>query len=193
MSALSSLRMDDLLVRIVSQRQVVHDTGGDEKMLSFFKKDKTGPIEAFAPITGKAVDLSNVPDPAFAEKLMGQGIAIEPQEGKVHAPFDGKIAQLFKTKHAMLIEHSSGIQVLIHVGVDTVSLKGEGFTAHVATGDKIKQGQLLLEFDIAQIQAAGYPVITPFIVPDGQDAVKGVTEQLGDVLAGQQQVLTIQR
>ncbi|WP_322923661.1 PTS glucose transporter subunit IIA [Paenibacillus campi] len=162
-------------------------------MLSFFKKDKTSPIEAVAPLTGKAVDLSDVPDPAFAEKLMGQGIAIEPQEGKVHAPFDGKIAQLFKTKHALLIEHSSGIQVLIHVGVDTVSLKGTGFTAHIATGDKVKQGQLLLEFDIEQIQAAGYPIITPFIVPDGQDGVKSVTEHPGDVTAGQQLVLTIQR
>jgi len=161
-------------------------------MLSFFKKDKSGAIEVIAPITGKAVDLSNVPDAAFAEKLMGQGIAIEPHEGKLYAPFDGKIAQLFKTKHAMLIEHRSGVQVLIHVGVDTVSLKGEGFTAHVATGDKVKQGQLLLEFDIAYIQEAGYPVITPCIVPDGQEAVKSVEEHPGDVTAAQNPVLTVQ-
>ncbi|MEW4371026.1 PTS sugar transporter subunit IIA [Paenibacillus kandeliae] len=160
-------------------------------MLSFFKKGKTQPIEALSPITGQAVDLSQVPDPAFAEKLMGQGIAIEPKEGKVHAPFDGKIAQLFKTRHALLVEHSSGVQVLIHVGVDTVSLKGEGFTAHVATGDKVKQGQLLLEFDIAHIQAAGYPVITPIIIPDGQDTVKSVEEYTGSVTAGQDKVLQV--
>lgn len=160
-------------------------------MLSFLKKNKTQSIEVTAPITGRAVDLSEVPDPAFAEKLMGQGIAIIPEEGKVHAPFDGKVAQLFKTKHALLLEHRSGIQVLVHIGIDTVSLKGEGFTAHVHTGDTIKQGQLLLEFDIAHIQAAGNPVITPVIVPDGQDVLKGVEEHTGKVTAAQDKVLDI--
>ncbi|WP_458120480.1 PTS sugar transporter subunit IIA [Paenibacillus sp. Z6-24] len=160
-------------------------------MLSFFKKNKTQTIDIPAPITGKAVDLSNVPDPAFAQKMMGQGIAIEPTEGKVFAPFDANVAQMFKTKHAIMLEHSSGVQILIHVGVDTVSLKGEGFQAHVATGDQVKKGQLLLEFDIAQIQAAGYPVITPVIIPDGQDALQGVEEYTGSVTAAQDKVLTI--
>ncbi|WP_336783292.1 PTS glucose transporter subunit IIA [Paenibacillus illinoisensis] len=132
-------------------------------------------LDIIAPIPGEVIALSQVPDPAFAGGHMGEGVAINPAEGSVYAPFDGKIAHIMdKSKHAVIIEHKSGIQVLIHVGIETVSLKGNGFTLHVKNGTKVSKGQLLLEFDIASIQAAGLSVISPVIVPDGLDPVDRV-------------------
>jgi glucose-specific phosphotransferase system IIA component len=162
-------------------------------MLSFFKKDKTiKELAIMAPITGQAVGLEQVPDPAFAGKMMGEGAAIEPAEGKMYAPFDGKVAQLIKSKHAVILEHESGAQVLIHVGIDTVSLKGSAFSPAVQTGDKVKQGQLIMEFDMDMIREAGLPVITPVIVPDGIDAVQAVQVHDGSaVTAGKDTILTI--
>ncbi|WP_223068919.1 PTS sugar transporter subunit IIA [Paenibacillus caui] len=139
------------------------------------KKETVDTLEVTAPLRGSVVSLEEVPDPAFSTGAMGPGIAIKPSEGKIVAPFDGKVAHLIeKSKHAIVLEHASGVQILIHVGVNTVSLKGEGFTAHVCTGDKVKAGQLLLEFDIPAIEKAGYPVITPVLVPDGQEMVESV-------------------
>ncbi len=133
-------------------------------------------LEVLLPVKGKIVPLEQVPDPAFAERQMGKGVAIEPSEGKVVAPFDATVAHVIKSKHAIILEHASGVQILIHIGINTVSLKGSGFTAHVATGDQVKSGQLLLEFDREAILAAGYPLISPIIVPDGQDVIERVEE-----------------
>lgn len=138
-------------------------------------KKKLDLLEITAPIPGAVMELSQVPDPAFAGGHMGKGVAIEPTEGSVYAPFDGKMAHIMdKSKHAVIIEHKSGIQVLIHVGIETVSLKGDGFTLHVKNGSKVNKGQLLLEFDIATIQAAGLSVISPVIVPDGLEPVERI-------------------
>lgn len=131
-------------------------------------------LDVRSPLNGRALPLSEVPDPAFAEGAMGEGVAIEPEEGKVFAPFDAKVAHLIKSKHAVILEHATGAQMLIHVGINTVSLKGEPFTSHVSTGDEVKAGQLLLEFDMEAIRAAGLPLITPLIVPAGQDIIEGV-------------------
>ncbi|WP_410512722.1 PTS system trehalose-specific EIIBC component [Paenibacillus sp. BR2-3] len=144
-----------------------------------------------APILGKAVSLEQVPDPAFAEKQMGQGIAIEPGEGKVFAPFDGKVAALINSKHGIILEHATGVQILIHVGIGTVSLKGKGFTAYVETGDEVKAGQQLLAFDRDIIGQAGYPLITPIIVPDGQDMIERVEEVAGDATRSRETILRI--
>ena len=153
---------------------------------------KQAALDIMAPIKGKVVPLSEVPDPAFADKQMGQGIAIVPSEGKVYAPFDGQVAHLIKkSKHAIILTDTNGLQVLIHVGINTVSLKGEGFTAHVETGAEIRKGQLLLEFDIDRIQQAGLPVITPVIIPDGQDHIQNVTEFEGEALPGETRVLQV--
>lgn len=147
-------------------------------------------VDIAAPMNGKVVPLAEVPDPAFAEKQMGQGIAIIPSEGKVYAPFDGQVAHLIKkSKHAIILTDTNGVQILIHVGINTVSLKGEGFIAHVETGDAITKGQLLLEFDIHRIEQAGLPVITPIIVPDGQELIQEVVEYEGEAVQGQTRVL----
>lgn len=148
-------------------------------------------LELISPLSGTAVSLEQVPDPAFAEKQMGEGVAIEPSEGKVYAPFDATVAHVIKSKHALILEHASGVQVLIHVGINTVSLKGSGFTTHKNIGDKVQAGELLLEFDMEAIRAAGYPLITPIIIPAGQDMVKKIEEKTGPAAARQSSILTI--
>ncbi|KGP80505.1 MULTISPECIES: PTS system trehalose-specific EIIBC component [unclassified Paenibacillus] len=148
-------------------------------------------LEIMAPLTGTAVPLEQVPDPAFAEKQMGEGVAIEPSGNQVVAPFDAQVAHVIKSKHAVILEHASGLQILIHVGINTVSLKGEGFNMHVEAGEKVRAGQTLLEFDRKVIEAAGYPLITPIIIPDGQDMVDRVEVTTGDVTSNQNGVLKV--
>jgi PTS system trehalose-specific IIC component len=154
-------------------------------------QESVNTLELISPLSGTAVSLEQVPDPAFAEKQMGEGIAIEPSEGKVYAPFDATIAHVIKSKHALILEHASGVQILIHVGINTVSLKGSGFTTHKNIGDKVQAGELLLEFDMEAIRAAGYPLITPIIIPAGQDMVEKIEEKTGPATARQTSVLTI--
>lgn len=151
-------------------------------------KKTLGALEVAFPIPGTAVGLDQVPDPAFAQGHMGVGAAIEPVEGKVYAPFDGKIAHVMdKSKHAIIVEHKSGVQILIHVGIDTVSLKGNGFSLHIKNGAKVKKGQLLLEFDLSLIKAAELSLLSPVLVPDGLEVVSSVETyigQKGDVSSG---------
>ncbi|MNU69385.1 PTS system trehalose-specific EIIBC component [compost metagenome] len=149
-------------------------------------------LEIRSPLTGTAVPLDQVPDPAFAQRQMGQGIAIEPTEGRVVAPFDGIVAHVIKSKHAVILQHATGLQILVHVGIDTVSLKGSGFTTHVQTGDEVKAGQLLIEFDMDAIRAAGLPLITPILIPDGQEIVEQIEEKpTGSVTINRDVILSI--
>ena len=125
--------------------------------------------KVYAPIKGKIVKLENVEDEAFSSGAMGKGIAIDPAEGKVYAPFDGIIETAFPTKHAIGLTSDKGVELLIHIGMDTVKLNGEHFTSHIEEGQKIKKGDLLLEFNIEGIKKAGYPVVTPVIVTNSDD------------------------
>ena len=111
-------------------------------------------IRLDSPLSGQLIPLSEVKDPAFASGAMGRGAAVKEPAGKVFAPVDGEVTVLFDTLHAIGIHAADGADILIHVGLDTVNLKGQHFTAHVAQGDTIKKGQLLLEFDAAAIKAA---------------------------------------
>lgn len=135
---------------------------------SLFKKRETGEVIG-APIEGEAVASSEVSDPTFGTEMLGKGMAIKPATGKVVAPVDGTVALLFDTKHAVSLVSKDGAEILIHVGLDTVELKGEHFTAHTAVGDEVKAGDLLLEFDIEAIKAAGYDVISPVIICNTDD------------------------
>jgi PTS system beta-glucosides-specific IIC component len=117
-----------------------------------------------APVAGNAVPVSQVPDPTFAEEMLGKGIAIEPTEGKVYAPCDATVDLMFATGHAVSLVADCGAEVLIHVGLETVSLEGKHFTVHAASGDKVKKGDLLIEFDLEAIKAAGFNTITPMVV-----------------------------
>ena len=120
--------------------------------------------ELCAPMAGKAVAISEVPDPTFAEGMLGNGIAIDPAEGKVYAPCDATVDMMFTTGHAVSLVADCGAEILIHVGLETVGLEGKPFTVHVKDGDKVKKGQLLIEADLEAIKAAGLPIITPMVI-----------------------------
>lgn len=122
-----------------------------------------------APIAGEAVSVKEVSDPTFSEEIIGKGMAIKPSSGKVVAPADGTVGMVFETKHAVSITTQKGAELIIHIGLDTVNLKGEHFTAHVKAGDTVKAGDLLVEFDMEKIIAAGYDVISPMIVCNSDD------------------------
>lgn len=121
-----------------------------------------------SPLTGDLVTLAEVPDEVFASGVMGKGLAIVPSEGKVHAPTNGTITTIFPTGHAVGITTENGAEILIHIGLDTVQLEGEGFKKHVKAGDQVTAGQLLIEFDIDIIKAAGYSTVTPVIVTNSE-------------------------
>ena len=125
--------------------------------------------EIYAPIAGKAVAITEVPDPTFAEGMLGNGIAIEPADGKVYAPCDATVDMMFDTGHAVSLVTESGAEILIHVGLETVGLEGKPFTVHVQNGDKVKKGQLLIEADLEAIKAAGLPTITPVLICNTDD------------------------
>ena len=132
-------------------------------------------LDVCAPITGKVVPLTETGDETFASGVLGQGAAIIPAEGKVVAPFTATVAAVMG--HAVALEGDGGVELLIHVGVNTVELNGKYYTPHVKEGDRVAPGQTLLEFDISAIRAAGYPVITPVIVTNADDfaSVEAVT------------------
>ncbi|WP_295296940.1 PTS transporter subunit IIABC [uncultured Brachyspira sp.] len=123
----------------------------------------------YAPIKGSIVKLEDVKDEAFSSGAMGKGIAIDPQEGKVYAPFDGIIETAFPTKHAIGLTSDKGVELLIHIGMDTVKLNGEHFTSYIEDGQKIKKGDLLLEFNIEGIKTIGYSTVTPIIITNSDD------------------------
>ena len=120
--------------------------------------------DLYAPMAGKAVAITQVPDPTFAEGMLGNGIAIDPTEGKVYAPCDATVDMMFPTGHAVSLVADCGAEILIHVGLETVSLEGKPFTIHAANGDKVKKGQLLIEVDLKAVEAAGLKTITPMVV-----------------------------
>ena len=133
--------------------------------MNFFKKlSGKNTDNLYAPMAGKAVAITEVPDPTFAEGMLGNGIAIEPAEGKVYAPCDATVDMMFTTGHAVSLVADFGAEILIHVGLETVSLEGKPFTVRVANGDKVKKGQLMMEVDLDAVRAAGLPTITPVVI-----------------------------
>ncbi len=158
--------------------------------MSFFKKlfggkeevSKDGAI--IAPLTGRFVPLEEVPDPVFAQKMMGDGFAIEPTEGTVVSPVEGEIVQFFPTKHAIGIKTASGVEVLIHVGLETVSMNGEGFEGHVQVGDKVKVGTKLISFDLALIAEKAKSTVTPIIMTNGDVLETFTKETVSEAVAG---------
>lgn len=141
-------------------------------------KNDNSEIIIQSPLTGKVINISEVNDPTFSSGLLGQGVGIIPTSGKVVAPFDGVISSLFSSKHAINMVSYDGVELLIHVGINTVRLNGEGFIAHVKSGDSVKAGELLLEFDIDFIQKAGYLLDTPVLInnSDSYNAIR-LTEE----------------
>lgn len=144
-----------------------------------------------SPFTGSVKDLSEITDAAFSSGALGKGLAIMPTEGKLYAPVDGEVVSLFKTKHAIGFKSVSGIELLIHIGMDTVKLEGKHFTAKVNQGDHVKKGDLLIEFDIDAIKAEGYSLLTPVIVTNPNNYSDLVFEVNHDVYANEALVVVV--
>lgn len=142
--------------------------GQTSAVVSFAEMAAQGALEEafYAYAKGRLIPMEEVKDATFAGKILGDGVAVIPAEGKVYAPADGTVLSVFDTKHAVCFASSLGTEILIHIGVDTVNLQGKFFTAHVKDGDQVKRGQLLIEFDKEQIEKAGYDTAIPMIFTD---------------------------
>ncbi|MFK4997812.1 PTS glucose transporter subunit IIA [Bacillus sp. N9] len=137
------------------------------------------------------MDLSDVPDPVFSQKMMGDGIAIRPEAGKVVSPIDGEIIQVFPTKHAVGIKANNGAEILLHIGLETVGMNGEGFTAFVKEGDRVKMGDTLVEFDVTLVTEKAASTITPIIITNGDDVASLEKQPLGQVTAGETAIIEV--
>ena len=164
--------------------------GFDDSKKLFVKKDEKAQDAKeehmiYAPLSGQVVALSDVKDPAFSSGSMGDGCAIIPEAGRVTAPFDGTVAALFSTKHAIGLQSQNGVEVLIHVGLDTVNDGGKEFTARVDVGDRVGKGQILIEFNMQALKEKGYDLTTPVIITEGGEigeCVKNRKVQAGNAL-----------
>ncbi|AEB75760.1 PTS glucose transporter subunit IIA [Clostridium botulinum] len=136
----------------------------EENRKENYKKELVKNIEIINPIEGEIINITEVPDEVFSGKALGDGFAIRPKEGKVVSPIDGEIAVLFPTKHAIAIKGDNDLELLVHIGIDTVNLNGEGFTAHISQGDKVKKGDMLITFDKKVIEDKAKSSITPVVI-----------------------------
>ena len=153
---------------------------------------KDNKVKIVAQQSGKAISITEVPDPVFSGKVLGDGVAIVPSSNEVLAPVSGTIAQVAHTKHAIGIESDDGLEVLVHLGIDTVKLEGEGFTCYVEVGQHVNAGDKLMDMDLAFIQSRGLSTISPCIITN-LDAVKNLQTLAGDVTAGETAVMTYKK
>ncbi|MEH7109601.1 PTS sugar transporter subunit IIA [Bacillus sp. JJ1764] len=142
----------------------------------FKKKVKSDKEIIYSPLDGKVIPLEKVPDPVFSQKLMGEGLAVYPSKGLLVSPVDGEIIQVFNTKHAIGIYSVNGLELLIHVGLETVELQGEGFNVLVKQGQKVKVGDPLLEFDIEFIKNHNKDTVTPIIITNSSEKIESIVQ-----------------
>ena len=147
-------------------------------------------ISIIAPVSGEIVALEQVPDPVFSEKALGDGVAILPENGKIYSPVNGEVASIAATNHAYGFQSEDGLDVLVHVGLETVGLNGEGFTVYKQEGDKVKIGDLVAEADLSFIKSKNLNIITPVLLCDGMDG-KCMEAITGKVQGGKDSVLII--
>lgn len=157
-----------------------------------FGKKESAVESVMAPLNGKIVDITDVPDPVFSQKMMGEGIAIDPIDGMVVSPIDGKVIQVFKTKHAIGLKTKAGLEIFIHIGLETVNLNGEGFTSFVKAGDKVSCGDPLIQFDLPLVEQQAASAITPIILTNMNEVVASVEKHFqGTVQSGQSEIMTV--
>lgn len=135
-----------------------------------------------APCAGQAISIHEVSDPAFSQEILGTGVAIVPTVGELRSPVDGAVETMFDTGHAVSLLADSGAEVLLHVGLDTVALKGKHYTIHAKNGQRVSRGDLLIEFDIEGIKADGYDIVTPVVICNSDEYE--VTASTGSVAPG---------
>lgn len=159
-------------------------------MFKIFKKKE--PLILYAPVTGTSIALENVPDPVFAEKMMGDGIAFIPESDTICAPCDGKVTMIANTLHAIGITAENGAEILIHIGLDTVNLNGKGFTSLVNVGDKIKIGTPLVKIDMVFMKEHEMVLTTPMVVTNTNELSMVIEEAKSHVIMGESKVITFQ-
>lgn len=145
-------------------------------MFNIFKKKEDRIERIYSPFKGSLVTLEDVPDVVFAQKMMGDGVAIIPSEGKLYSPVDGEIVSIFDAKHALMINSNDGTNILIHIGLETMSLEGKPFDVKVKVGDKVKAKDLVMEIDLDLITSSDLNIITPVVIIDDVDAVKKIVK-----------------
>ncbi|CAM2772858.1 PTS glucose transporter subunit IIA [Vibrio rarus] len=149
-----------------------------------------GSIEIISPLSGEIVNIEDVPDVVFAEKIVGDGIAIKPTGNKIVAPVNGTIGKIFETNHAFSIESTDGIELFVHFGIDTVELKGEGFTRIGSEGQEVKAGDTIIEFDLAFLEEKAKSTLTPVVISN-MDEIKELNKLSGAVTVGETPVLRV--
>lgn len=141
---------------------------------------KSKSIEVFSPVKGRVVELESVDDEVFSAKMVGDGVAIIPSDGNFLAPIDGELIKVFSTKHAYIVRHRSSVEIMVHIGIDTVSLNGQGFTAVAAEGDEVKAGDTIIRADLGLIDKLGKDRVTPVVVNE-MGRFKKVEKKSGDL------------
>lgn len=160
-----------------------------KKLVSEDSVENAG-YEIVAPLSGEIVPIEDVPDVVFAEKIVGDGIAIKPSGNKMVAPCDGTIGKIFETNHAFSLESDNGIELFVHFGVDTVELKGEGFKRIAEEGQQVKKGDTIIEFDLSLLQEKAKSVLTPVVISN-MDEVKELQKMSGLVTVAETPVLRV--
>jgi len=150
------------------------------------KENKTVEVEIYAPLSGEIVNIEDVPDVDFSEKIVGDGIAIRPTGNKIVAPVDGVIGKIFETNHAFSMESKEGVELFVHFGIDTVELKGEGFTRIAQEGQNVKRGDTVL----ATLESKAKSVLTPVVISN-MDEISSIEKKSGEVIAGESVVLSL--
>ena len=162
-----------------------------KRMVSDDTSEASG-IDIFAPLSGELVAIEEVPDVVFAEKIVGDGIAIKPSGNKMVAPCDGTIGKIFETNHAFSIESDSGLELFVHFGIDTVELKGEGFTRIAREGQQVKKGDTIIEFDLALLEVKAKSTLTPVVISN-MDEVKEVSKLSGAVTLAEDVIMRVKK
>lgn len=176
--------LEDFLTSPASEK-ILGAVEEEEKIQEEATQNAKKEMKIFAPLTGKCVSLAAVADGVFSEKMLGDGVAIEPADGQVYAPFDGIVDMVFETKHAIAMHTESGIELLVHMGIDTVTLKGNYFGVKVKEGDKIKAGEPIAVMDLDGIKKAGCRVITPIIITNTDQCQEIHVVKIGEIKAGE--------
>lgn len=177
------------LAHSIRQRLMAHFEKKAQLLLPESQSADASPADGgqllYAPVSGRIRALTRIEDPVFSSEVLGKGCAIEPSCGEVIAPADGIVKKIAETCHAISLLCDNGLEVLIHVGMETVELKGKGYELFVQTGDHVQKGQLLFRFDMQAIAAAGYTLTTPVIVTNSSKFARIVPLLSGRVTAGQ--------
>lgn len=156
------------------------------------KDNKSIEVAIYAPLSGEIVNIEDVPDVVFSEKIVGDGIAIRPTGNKIVAPIDGVIGKIFETNHAFSMESKEGIELFVHFGIDTVELKGKGFTRIAKEGQQVKKGDTVIEFNLEILEASAKSVLTPVVISN-MDEIIDMKKNSGTVTAGENVILTLRK